>query len=90
MTEQGSTIQLSHLEQTIYFAAQRHGTNLLDADAVTRLTAVSRPHAVNLLASMARKGVLYRVGRGRYAVIPPPISTSARAMSPTPNNSLVS
>jgi len=73
MTDQGSTIQLSHLEQTIYFAAQRQGMNLLDADAVTRLTAVSRPHAVNLLASMARKGVLHRVGRGRYAVIPPSV-----------------
>ena len=73
MTEQGSTIQLSHLEQTIYYAAQRHGTNLLDADAVTRVTTVSRPHAVNLLASMALKGALYRVGRGRYAVIPPSV-----------------
>jgi predicted transcriptional regulator of viral defense system len=73
MTERVNTIQLSHLEQTIYFAAQRHGTNLLDADTVTRLAAVSRPHAVNLLASMARKGVLYRVGRGRYAVIPPSV-----------------
>ena len=73
MAEQVSTIQLSHLEQTVYFAAQRHGTNLLDADEVTRLAAVSRPHAVNLLASMARKGVLYRIGRGRYAVIPPSV-----------------
>jgi len=73
MTERVDTIQLSHLEQTVYFAAQRQGTNLLDADAVTRLAAVSRPHAVNLLASMARKGVLFRVGRGRYAVIPPSV-----------------
>jgi hypothetical protein len=58
---------------TVYFAAQRHGTNLLDADEVTRLAAVSRPHAVKLLASMARKGVLHRIGRGRYAVISPSV-----------------
>ena len=73
MAERVSTIQLSHLEQTIHFAAQRQGANLLDVDAVTRLAAVSHPHAFNLLASMARKGVLYRVGRGRYAVIPPSV-----------------
>jgi len=73
MSEQISTIQLSHLEQTIYFAAQRHGMNLLDADEVTHLAAVSRPHAVNLLAGMARKGVLHRIGRGRYAVVPPSV-----------------
>lgn len=73
MTEWASTIQLSHLEQTVYFAAQRQGANLLDADAAAHLAGVSRPHAVNLLASMARKGALFRVGRGRYAVIPPSV-----------------
>jgi predicted transcriptional regulator of viral defense system len=73
MAERVRTIQLSHLEQTIYFAAQRQGANLLDVDAVTCLAAVSRPHAVNLLASMARKGALCRVGRGRYAYFPPSV-----------------
>jgi len=73
MTTRVGTIQLSHLEQTIYFASQRQGMNILDADTVTRLAAVTRPHAVNLLASMARKGALHRIGRGRYAVIPPPV-----------------
>lgn len=71
MTEQPKVIQLSHLEQTIYFACQRQGVNLLNADVVTRLVDVSRKHAVNLLSSMARKGALYRIGRGRYVVIPP-------------------
>jgi predicted transcriptional regulator of viral defense system len=46
---------------------------LLDADIATRLVDVSREHAVNLLSSMARKGALYRIGRGRYAVIPPDV-----------------
>jgi predicted transcriptional regulator of viral defense system len=66
-------VQLSHLEQTIYFASQRRGKSLLDADVVADLVEVSRPHAVKLLASMARKGALHRVGRGRYAVIPPDV-----------------
>lgn len=73
MAGQPAVIQLSHLEQTIYFASQRRGVNLLDADVVTRLVDVSRKHAVNLLSSMARKGALYRFGRGRYVVIPPDV-----------------
>jgi predicted transcriptional regulator of viral defense system len=73
VTARVDTIQLSHLEQTVYFASQRQGLSLLDADAVTRLANVSRPHAVNLLSNMARKGALYRIGRGRYLVIPPSV-----------------
>lgn len=73
MTTQTKGIQLSHLEQTIYFACQRRGVNLLTADIVTDIVDVSRPHAVNLLSSMVRKGALYRVGRGHYTVIPPDV-----------------
>jgi len=73
MTRDSGTIQLSHLEQTIYFASQRQGMGLLDADTVTDLVDVSRKHAVNLLANMARKGALHRIGRGHYAVIPPDV-----------------
>ncbi|MGA9350655.1 MAG: type IV toxin-antitoxin system AbiEi family antitoxin [Anaerolineae bacterium] len=64
------TLRLSHLEQTAYFAALRQGVHILDAERVSQLLRVSRPHAVNLLASMARKGALHRVGRGQYVVIP--------------------
>ena len=70
-------IQLSHLEQTVYFACQRRGVNLLNAAVVMRLVDVSRKHAINLLSSMARKGALYRFGRGRYVVIPPGLSGSS-------------
>jgi predicted transcriptional regulator of viral defense system len=73
MAAQTEAIQLSHLEQTIYFACQRQGINLLDADIATGLVDVSREHAVNLLSSMARKGALHRIGRGRYVVIPPDV-----------------
>lgn len=73
MAEETQIIQLSHLEQTIYFACQRQGRNLLTAKAVRQWVDISRKHAVNLLASMAHKGALHRVGRGRYAVIPPDV-----------------
>ncbi len=63
-------LQLSPLQQTAYFAAAREGLHLLDADDVSRLVGVSQPHASKLLAEMAHKGALQRVGRGRYAVIP--------------------
>jgi predicted transcriptional regulator of viral defense system len=67
MTDQ---IQLSYLEQTVYFAALRQGSQILDIEGVQTLVTISRAHATKLLADMARKGVLSRVGRGRYAVIP--------------------
>lgn len=63
-------IQLSHLEQTVYFAALRQGIHVLDVARVEALAAISRGHAGKLLSGMARKGALYRVGRGRYVVIP--------------------
>ncbi|MBN1317030.1 MAG: hypothetical protein JXA42_16230 [Anaerolineales bacterium] len=70
---QPGIIQPSHLEQTIYFACQRMGVNVIDADAVMRLVDVSRKHAVNLLSNMVRKGALHRVGRSRFTVIPPDV-----------------
>jgi predicted transcriptional regulator of viral defense system len=73
MAGQPKVVRLSHLEQTVYFASQRRGVNLLNADVVTRMVDVSRKHAVNLLSSMARKGALHRIGRGRYVVIPPDV-----------------
>lgn len=73
MTAQTEAIQLSHLEQTIYFACQRQGISLLDADVAMGLVDVSRDHAVNLLSGMARKNALHRIGRGRYVVIPPDV-----------------
>lgn len=63
-------IQLSHLEQTVYFAALRQGIQVLDVERVEALTAISRGHASKLLAGMARKSALHRVGRGHYVVIP--------------------
>ena len=85
MTRESSTIQLSHLEQTIYFASQRLGVHLLDADFATDLVGISRKHAVNLLASMAQKGALHRVGRGRYAVIPPDVLYGRRSYVADPH-----
>jgi predicted transcriptional regulator of viral defense system len=67
MTDQ---IQLSYLEQTVYFAALRQGIQILDIQDVQGLVTISRGHAMKLLADMARKGALSRVGRGRYVVIP--------------------
>lgn len=62
-------IQLSHLEQTAYFAALRKGMHVLDVERMSDLMAVSPTHAPKLLAGMARKGALQRVGRGRYVVV---------------------
>ena len=62
-------IRLSHLEQTVYFAALRQGMHVLDVERVRALVKVSALHASKLMAEMARKGALQRVGRGLYMVI---------------------
>jgi predicted transcriptional regulator of viral defense system len=67
------TVGLSHLEQAIYFASIRQGDRVIDTDAASRLVDVSRPHAVKLLSTMARKGALHRVGRGQYVIVPPDV-----------------
>jgi predicted transcriptional regulator of viral defense system len=79
MVEEPDTIQLSHLEQTIYFASQRQRVSLLDAGTVVDLVGVSQAHAVKLLSSMARKNALHRVGRGRYVIIPPDVLYGRRS-----------
>jgi predicted transcriptional regulator of viral defense system len=76
-------IQLSHLEQTVYFAALRQDIHVLDVERVEALAAISRGHASKLLAAMARKGALYRVGRGRYVVIPSDVLYGRRRLWPT-------
>jgi predicted transcriptional regulator of viral defense system len=53
--------------------ASGKGVNVLHADMITSLVGVSRRYAVNLLASMARKGTIHRVGQRQYAVIPPDV-----------------
>ncbi|MFC2015535.1 type IV toxin-antitoxin system AbiEi family antitoxin [Chloroflexota bacterium] len=85
MIEEPGTIQLSHLEQTIYFASQRQGVNLLDAGIVVDLVGVSHGHAVKLLSSMVRKNALHRVGRGRYVVIPPDVLYGRRSYVADPH-----
>lgn len=69
-TDMTDQIQLSYLEQTVYFAALRQGIQVLDIQDVQGLVTISRGHAMKLLADMARKGALSRAGRGRYVVIP--------------------
>ena len=77
-------VQLSHLQQTAYFAAVRAGLRILDVDALRSLVPVSRSHATKLLAGMAQKGALHRVGRGRYVVIPSDVLYARQAFVADP------
>jgi len=84
MTDVPEQLTLSHLEQTIYFAALRSGIGILDIDRLSDWVTLSRPHAAKLLASIARKGALHRVGRGRYVVIPSDVLYGRRAFVADP------
>jgi len=79
------TAGLSHLEQAIYFASLRQGERVIDTDAASRLADVSRPHAVKLLSTMARKGALHRVGRGQYVIVPSDVLHGRRGFVADPH-----
>ncbi len=77
-------VRLSHLEQTVYFACLRHGEQVIATDRASQLAEISRAHAIKLLASMARKGALYRVGRGQYVVVPSDVLYARRSFVADP------
>ena len=60
---------LSHQEQAAYFAAVKLGVRLLTAAFLCETLGLSSGHAAVLLHRLATKGVLERVGHGKYAVV---------------------
>ena len=78
MTKESGAIQLSHLEQTIYFASQRWGVHLLDADLTTDLAKflLGKPYPKAREATL--DGIEHPLARLMEGL---PISAEARAMT---------
>lgn len=70
---------LSYQEQSVYFEAQRQGYHLLDVPTVRTSLQVSEVRSRQILSSLARKGVVRRVARGKYAVVSPGAVRSRKA-----------
>lgn len=64
---------LSPTEQSAYFSLIRKGLNLIETRDLASAINVHFNRAKNILASLAKKGVAYRVGRGKYVLITPDV-----------------
>jgi predicted transcriptional regulator of viral defense system len=61
---------LSPIEERAYFGLLRKGDSFVSTSELASLLGISRLYSMKLLASLNKKGVIFRVGRGRYIVIP--------------------
>lgn len=64
---------LSPTEQSAYFSLVRKGLNFVKTSDLASSIKVPADQAKNILASLARKSAAYRVGRGKYVLIPPDV-----------------
>jgi len=63
-------LKMSPTEQRAYFALVRKGFSVARADDLASTISISKQWAKNILSSLANQGVAYRIGRGKYAIIP--------------------
>lgn len=67
---QKTSRNLSPKEERAYFGLLKHGSSIVSTSELAALLRVSGAYAMKLLASLNRKGLVFRIGRGRYVVIP--------------------
>lgn len=64
------SLRLSPTEQKAYFALLRKGITIAKAEDLASVINVSETWAKNILPKLAKRGAAYRVGKGKYAIIP--------------------
>lgn len=64
-----SSLKMSPTEQKAYFALIRRGLTVARVAELASAISVSKQWAKNILSSLAKKEVAYRIGRGKYAII---------------------
>lgn len=65
-----SPLKMSPTEQRAYFALVRKGLTVAKADDLASAISISKQWAKNILSSLAKQEAAYRIGRGKYAIIP--------------------
>ncbi|MEA1924624.1 MAG: type IV toxin-antitoxin system AbiEi family antitoxin [Candidatus Altiarchaeota archaeon] len=63
-------IQMSHTEQTAYFSLLKNGIVVVNAKILSSTLRIPEKRAMNLLVALSRKGVMQRIAKGQYALIP--------------------
>jgi predicted transcriptional regulator of viral defense system len=66
-------LELSPKEQESYFLLLRKGIVVVTPELLSNELRVANEYAKNILASLAKKGMLARFGRGRYVTISPDV-----------------
>ena len=69
--EKGRIIEMSHTEQTAYFALIRAGRTIATPAAVASLLQMSFVRASHILFQLNKKGAARRIGKGKYVVFAP-------------------
>ncbi len=64
------SLKMSPTEQKAYFALIRRGLTVARVGELASTISISKQWSKNILSSLAKKGVAYRIGRGKYAIIP--------------------
>lgn len=66
-------LELSPKEQESYFLLLRKGVVVVTSELLSKELRIPGEYSKNLLASLARKGMLARFGRGKYVTISPDV-----------------
>lgn len=75
---------MSPTEQGAYFALLRKERKVVTTEDFALLYGIPAHRARNLLSALAGRGVVYRLGRGRYAVLPPDILYDRKSYTADP------
>ena len=63
-------LKMSPTEQKAYFALIRRGLTVARVGELASTISISKQWAKNILSSLAKKGAAYRIGRGKYVIVP--------------------
>lgn len=66
-------IEMSHTEQTAYFSLLKNGIVVANAKKLFSILKIPKRRAMNLLVALSGKGIMQRIAKGQYALVPPDI-----------------
>ncbi|MHB8565710.1 MAG: type IV toxin-antitoxin system AbiEi family antitoxin domain-containing protein [Nitrososphaerales archaeon] len=84
MKPRETQLRLSPIEQQSYFALLRAGKKVIATKEFQLLLRVPEYSARNTLAALCRHGVLFRLGRGKYSVLPADIVYERKSYTADP------
>lgn len=81
---QSVPLNLSPIEQQAYFALLRNEMKVISTKEFALLMDMSLQRSKNLLVALNKRGVIFRFGKGKYAVLPPDVLFERRSYTADP------